>query len=86
MTSCPDKQNISEFNYENLRKNNLNKIKEYYESVLNQYSSKYSEYASASSSGTDEGSENADFMMSLKKSQKISTTAVQTKWPAVVTA
>lgn len=63
MSTCPDKQNISEFNYERLRQNNLNRIKEYYNTVLNQYSTKYSEYSSNLNSGTSEGKENADFLM-----------------------
>jgi hypothetical protein len=63
MTTCPDKQNISEFNYERLRQNNLNRIKEYYNTALNQYSTKYSEYSSNINTGTSEGKENADFLM-----------------------
>lgn len=63
MTTCPDKQNISEFNYEKLRDSNLNKIKEYYQTVLNQYSNKYSEYSMNLESGTAEGKETADFLM-----------------------
>lgn len=63
MSTCPDKQNISEFNYEKLRQNNLNKIKEYYNTALNQYSTKYSEYSTNLNSGTDEGKETADFLM-----------------------
>ena len=71
MTSCPENQNISEFNYEKLRENNLKKIKEYYESVLNEYTSKYSEYSTALASGTDEQKENANFMMDENEDVKI---------------
>lgn len=63
MSTCPDKQNISEFNYERLRQNNLNRIKEYYDTALNQYTTKYSEYSTNLNSGTSEGKENADFLM-----------------------
>lgn len=63
MQSCPENQNISEFNYENLRKNNLNKIKEYYEKVLTDYTTKYTEYSTGLNSANAEERENANFMM-----------------------
>lgn len=74
MTSCPENQNISEFNYEKLRENNLKKIKEYYESVLNEYTAKYSEYSNALASGTDEQKEDANFMMDENEDIKIMNT------------
>lgn len=71
MTSCPENQNISEFNYEKLRENNLNKIKEYYQSVLNEYTNKYGEYSKKLANGTDEQKENANFMMVENEDVKI---------------
>lgn len=71
MTSCPENQNISEFNYEKLRENNLKKIKEYYDLVLSEYTTKYSEYSLAQTSGSPEQIEDANFMMDERGDIKI---------------
>ena len=62
MTTCPDNQNISEFNYEKLREVNLNQIKNYYDETLNKYITKYEEYKSLSESSDPDENDEANFI------------------------
>lgn len=65
-STCPDKQNISEFNYETTRKNNMNNIKSYYNKTLNKYTSIYRDYLNKSSDSDSDINEQAEFELKEK--------------------
>lgn len=63
---CPDNQNLSEFNYEITRKNNMNKIKSYYNETLNKYTTIYEDYLRKSSSGNQDENDEAEYDLNEK--------------------
>jgi hypothetical protein len=64
--TCPDGMIISEFDYETLRLKNLGKIREYYNTVLSDYTDKYYTYANKKLAEDEDEQDNAVYLLKEK--------------------
>jgi len=64
--SCPDGTIISEFNYEELRGQNLNKVEQYYNKILADYETNYQTYIEKKNSDQQDEQDEANFLMNEK--------------------
>ena len=60
---CPDGTRISEFDYQTQRKKNIEKIGNYYDKVLTNYTNKYQIYANKKYANDTDEQENADYLL-----------------------
>jgi hypothetical protein len=60
---CPDGTRISEFDYKTQRKKNIEKIGNYYDKVLTNYTNKYQIYANKKYANDTDEQENADYLL-----------------------
>ena len=60
---CPNGTRISEFDYQTQRKKNIEKIGNYYDKVLTNYTNKYQIYANKKYANDTDEQENADYLL-----------------------
>ena len=65
---CPNGMNISEFDYETLRKKNLDEIRKYYNTVLSDYTEKYYKYSNKKLSENQDDIDNSAYLIKEKGS------------------
>jgi hypothetical protein len=66
-SSCSSKDGsgliYSDFNYETLRTNNLQKVQDYYNNVLSKYTTQYNDYLTKSTSSSQADKDQANYMV-----------------------
>ena len=65
---CPVGMIISEFDYETLRKKNLGKVRDYYNTVLSDYTEKYYKYSNKKLSENQDDIDNSSYLIKEKGS------------------